>query len=85
MTENKKNFTKEDFLSGKEFIKKYKLEMTTAELSKRIQTLKGVSIPGNPRTPYVIWNRVSHNKENCYLIHPLAEEALLAKLTSKGK
>lgn len=85
MTENKKNFTKNDFLTGSKFIQKYDLNMTSAELTKRIQTLKGVTIPGNPRVPYVVWNRVSHNKNSNFLIHPLAEEALLAKLTSKGK
>ena len=54
MTENKKNFTKDDFLTGSKFIQKYGLNMTSAELAKRIQTLKGVTIPGNPRVTYVV-------------------------------
>lgn len=85
MAETKKIITKDDFLTGSKFIQKYGLNMTSAELAKRIQTLKGVTIPGNPRVTYVVWNRASHDKNCNFLIHPLAEEELLKKLTTKGK
>ena len=85
MAETKKIIKKNDFLTGSKFIQKYGLNMTSAELAKRIQTLKGVTIPGNPRVTYVVWNRASHDKNSNFLIHPLAEEELLKKLTTKGK